>query len=76
MAKKAPSRGGKRRGAGRKPAPAGTQRIMLSIKLKPIVMDYLATCDNKTATIESLLEASEGFQSFLQAKTVKVEKKV
>lgn len=68
MAKKAPSRGGKRKGAGRKPVTDGTNKIMVSIKLKPAIVSYLSTCDNKTATIESLLEASEGFQSFLQAR--------
>jgi len=53
--------GGKRSGAGRKPAPAGTQKIAYSTKLTPQVVEYLRQQPNAAQTIEDAVRASAGF---------------
>jgi hypothetical protein len=58
--------GGKRKGAGRKPAPAGTTKTPITIKIEPALRDYLSSCDNATATIETALKRSKAFREWKQ----------
>ena len=58
------NRGGKRKGAGRKPAPAGTVKVPYSMKLKPGLVEYLRQCENATATIETALKRSKAFREW------------
>lgn len=57
-------RGGKRKGAGRKPAPAGTQKQPMAIKVAPDVREYLRQCDNATEIIENALRRSKSFRGW------------
>jgi hypothetical protein len=54
--------GGKRAGAGRKPAPAGTTKVPYGTKLTPQVVEYLKGCDNAAQAIEDSVRASPGFK--------------
>ena len=54
--------GGSRPGAGRKPAPPGTTKVTLSVKIDPQIREYLRQCDNATATIETALKRSAAFK--------------
>ena len=58
------SHGGKRDGAGRKPAPEGTAKIPKTYKLSPEIVEYLATLDNATAAIEAAIIKSKGFREW------------
>jgi hypothetical protein len=58
------NRGGKRKGAGRKPGPQGTVKVPYAMKLKPEVVEYLRQCENATATVESVLKRSKAFREW------------
>jgi hypothetical protein len=62
------SHGGHRPGAGRKPAPEGTQKIAKTYKLSPEIVEYLATLDNATAAIEAAIIKSKGFREWRRKK--------
>lgn len=55
--------GGKRLGAGRKARPDERKRP-LAIKLAVELSEYLASCKNKTATIENAVRQSKGFREW------------
>lgn len=57
-------RGGKRNGAGRKPAPEGTQKVPMTIKVAPDLREYLAQRENATDTIETALKRSKAFRDW------------
>lgn len=57
-------RGGKRKGAGRKPAPEGTQKVPMTIKVAPDLREYLAQRENATETIETALRRSKDFRDW------------
>lgn len=54
--------GGKRPGAGRKPAP--DKKIPWSGKFERSILAYLRSTDNATATIETAVKRSKGFRAF------------
>lgn len=58
------NRGGKRKGAGRKPAPEGTQKIPMTIKVEPELREYLQQCENATDAIETALKRSKAFRDW------------
>ena len=58
------NRGGKRQGAGRKPAPAGTAKVPMTIKVEPELREYLRSCDNATETIETAIKRSKAFRDW------------
>jgi|TARA_R110000824_G_scaffold15044_3_gene63603 hypothetical protein len=58
--------GGKRTGAGRKPAPDGTAKIAYGTKLDPVVVQYLRECDNAAETIETTIKRSKAFREWLR----------
>ena len=58
------NRGGKRKGAGRKPAPAGTAKVPMTIKVEPELREYLSQCENATAAIETALKRSKAFREW------------
>ena len=58
------SHGGKREGAGRKPAPAGTVKVPMAIKVDPELREYLRSCENATAAIEEALRRSKLFRDW------------
>lgn len=58
--------GGKRKGAGRKPAPEGVAKIAYGTKLDPVVIEYLRQCDNAASTIESAIKRSKTFRDWLR----------
>ena len=58
------NRGGKRKGAGRKPAPAGTAKVPMTIKVEPELREYLRSCDNATEAIETALKRSKAFRDW------------
>lgn len=55
--------GGKRKGAGRKPGPMGKKQTK-SHALTPDVMDYLATVENQSELVDSLVRKSSGFKKW------------
>lgn len=55
--------GGKREGAGRKARP-DERKVPLAIKLAVELSEYLASRENKTATIEEALRRSRGFREW------------
>lgn len=55
--------GGRRKGAGRKARPE-ERKVPLAIKLAVDLSEYLASCENKTATIEESLRRSKGFREW------------
>ncbi len=57
-------RGGKRKGAGRKPAPAGTAKVPRAVKLDPQVDEYLRQCENATEAIETAVKRSKAFREW------------
>lgn len=57
-------RGGKRKGAGRKPAPAGTKKVPMTIKVEPELREYFRQCDNATEAIETALKRSKAFRDW------------
>ena len=58
------NRGGKRKGAGRKPAPVGTVKVPYAMKLEPELVEYLRQCENATATVETALKRSKAFREW------------
>lgn len=63
------NRGGKRKGAGRKPAPDGTCKVPMTIKVEPELREYLRQCMNATAVIESALKRSKGFRDWKKSQS-------
>ena len=61
------TRGGPRKGAGRKPRPE-ERKIMTTIKLDRELYEYLETVENKTAAIEEALRRSQGFRKWKRDK--------
>lgn len=57
-------RGGKRKGAGRKPAPEGTAKVPITIKVEPKLREYLRQCENATEAIETALKRSKAFRDW------------
>ena len=57
-----PTRGGARKGSGRKPDP--NARKMVSLRLSLETVDYLATVDNKTEAIEAAVKNSKAFKAW------------
>ncbi len=55
------TRGGPRKGAGRKPRPE-ERKIPMAIKIDREMFDYLETVESKTAAIEDALRRSQGFK--------------
>jgi len=62
------SHGGKREGAGRKPAPPGTKKITYATKLDPVVVKYLRQRDNAAETIEQTIKRSKDFRNWKNGK--------
>ena len=62
-------RGGKRKGAGRKPAPAGTVKVPMTIKVEPELREYLKQCANATETIETAVKRSKAFRDWKRGHT-------
>lgn len=58
------NRGGKREGAGRKPAPEGTAKVSYATKLAPHVVEYLRQRENAAGTIEGLVEKSKDYREW------------
>jgi len=58
------NRGGKRKGAGRKPAPDGTAKVPMTIKVEPELREYLRACENATEAIETALKRSKAFRDW------------
>lgn len=59
------SRGGKREGAGRRPAPKGTQKVPYGTKLAPEVVEYLRQCKNASETIDLAVRRSKSFREWV-----------
>lgn len=62
------NRGGKREGAGRKPAPEGTTKAAYSTKLDPLVIEYLRSRPNAAATVEAALKRSKDFREWANSR--------
>lgn len=60
--------GGKREGAGRKPAPAGTAKVSYATKIDPLVVDYFRSRENAAKTIEETVRRSKEFREWLKSK--------
>jgi hypothetical protein len=58
--------GGKREGAGRKPAPKGTQKVPYGTKLAPIVVEYLRQCKNASEAIDIAVRQSKSFREWVR----------
>lgn len=58
------SHGGKRKGAGRKPAPSGAKKVSYATKLDPLVVEYLRSRENAAATIEVTIKRSKEFREW------------
>jgi hypothetical protein len=58
------SQGGKRQGAGRKPAPEGTSKVPYATKLSPHVVEYLRQRENAAQSIESAIERSNDYREW------------
>ena len=58
------NRGGKRKGAGRKPAPDGTAKVPYGTKLDPVVVEYLRQCENAAKTLETAIKRSKAFREW------------
>lgn len=56
--------GGKREGAGRKPAPEGTQKVPYATKLSPRVVEYLRQRENAAQAIETAIEKAKDFREW------------
>lgn len=57
-------RGGKRKGAGRKPAPAGVAKVPMAFKIEPELCEYLRSRENATETIEVAVKRSKSFKEW------------
>ena len=64
------NRGGRRKGAGRKPAPAGTIKVQYCSRLCPIVVRYLKTRKNAAATIEESLRRGKEFKEWEKSRPI------
>lgn len=62
------NRGGKREGAGRKPAPAGTIKIAYATKLTPEVIEFLKQRENAAETIDDTLRRSKVFREWSKSR--------
>ena len=62
------NRGGKREGAGRKPAPAGTTKKPYGTKLAPEVIEYLRQCRNAAELIEQAIRRSKAFREWFRSR--------
>jgi hypothetical protein len=63
-----PKHGGKRKGAGRKPA-RGETKVTTSIEVTPTLKDYLAQCDqSQSEVIESAIRRTKAFRDWLAAR--------
>lgn len=60
--------GGKRKGAGRKPAPDGTAKVAYGTKLEPVVIEYLRQCSNAAETVESTIKRSKAFRDWMKSR--------
>jgi hypothetical protein len=60
--------GGKREGAGRKPAPAGTIKVAYATKLTPEVIKFLRQCENAAETIDDTLRRSKAFREWSKSR--------
>ena len=58
------NRGGKREGAGRKPALDGTAKLPMTIKVEPELREYLRQCENATEAIETAIKRSKAFRDW------------
>jgi len=47
-----------------KPAPAGTVKVPMTIKVEPELREYLRLCENATEAIETALKRSKAFRDF------------
>lgn len=56
--------GGKRPGAGAKPAPEGTQKVPYATKLTPVVVQYLRSRENAAQAIETAIERSKDYREW------------
>lgn len=56
--------GGKRKGAGRPPAPEGTKKQRMGLKIDPVLRRYLESTESITGTIEAALRRSRGFKQW------------
>ena len=56
------NRGGKRKGAGRKPAPEGVKKQPYNTKLAPDLIDDLRSLDNAVEAIEAAIRESKQFK--------------
>jgi hypothetical protein len=63
------SHGGKRKGAGRKPAPDAKQPI--SARVSPDVKAFLAEQENASETIDETIQRSKAFKTWKAAKAVR-----
>jgi hypothetical protein len=61
-------RGGKREGAGRKPAPVGTIKVAYATKLTPEVIEFLRQCENASETIDDTLRKSKSFREWSKSR--------
>jgi hypothetical protein len=61
-------RGGKREGAGRKPAPVGTIKVAYATKLTPEVIEFLRQCENAAETIDDTLRRSKAFREWSKSR--------
>ena len=57
-------RGGKRKGAGRKPAPDETAKVPMAFKIEPELCEYLRSRENATAVVELALKRSKNFKEW------------
>lgn len=57
-------RGGKREGAGRKPAPEGTGKVPYATKLAPLIVEYLRQRKNAAQAIETAIERSKDYREW------------
>jgi len=62
------TQGGKREGAGRKPAPVGTTKEAYSTKLTPEVIAFLRQCENAAETIDDTLRRSKAFREWSKSR--------
>lgn len=58
--------GGKREGAGRKPAPEGTQKVPYGTKLTPEVVKYLQQLGNAAKALDEMVRRSKAFRDWVK----------
>jgi hypothetical protein len=61
-------RGGKREGAGRKPAPPGTIKLPYNTKLTPDVVEYLRQLDNAAKELDDMVRRSKQFREWSKSR--------